>query len=331
MSVLSVAVAAPAHAADPPPAPAPAPASLDAATDDASARARAAKVDPAKADPAKADPAEAAADADEEAAERRRHGSRSEAGDGSLLLWDNVTGVFVSADVKNTFWIGERFYQHKDGIWLTSRALAGPWEMIEAALVPDRPRGRFAPPKTSVTATLPSGVQAVYEPRLKAFRVAGHRGVFLFDARFYRFHDGVWLGSGTADGPWLPTSAKPLPPILRRTVPLPGAGHKVTLPDGVTLVFEAESSLFAVEGQPDAVFFDGTYYYARREGKWMAARGNLTDFQEVSPTKVPGPVRTNYHRAKDGKTKTKAKSKAKSRSRTRPSKKGAPAAQPAGP
>ena len=234
-----------------------------------------------------------------------------------MLIWDNVTGVFVSPDQSKTYWVGERFYQSKDGVWLTSGVLAGPWQMIAQQMVPEAARGRHGVPKESVTTTLPSGREAVFDPRLKAFKIAGKKGVFLFDAGYYRYDSGVWLESTSDEGPWAAVSAKRLPGALRRGVPVPDAGTKVTLPSGETLASEGESGLFAVDGKPDAVYFDGSFY-ERRESKWFVSNKSASGFEELATNKVPGVVRSNYHKGNDsgGKAKPADKEKAAARSKT---------------
>jgi hypothetical protein len=241
-----------------------------------------------------------AAPAADPATQGLRHGARSKASDGSMLVWDNVSGLFVSPEHPNTYWVAERFYRYQDGVWLTSAAMAGPWQMVGQHMVPEIARARhLGVLKESVTTRLPSGREAVYEPRLKVFKIAGKKGVFLFDAVYYRYDNGVWLESSSDEGPWTATSAKRLPGVLRRGVPLPQDGTKVTLPSGETLVSEGETGVFAVEGRPDAVYFDGSFY-ERRENEWLVSDKSASGFQEIATSKVPGVVRSNYHKGSGG-------------------------------
>ncbi len=233
--------------------------------------------------------------------EGRRNGARSKAGDGELLVWDNVNSVWVSAYGKNTYWVEDRYYRFDEGIWLTSTVLKGPWELTQQHLVPEAPRGRHALPKVSVTATLPSGLEAIYEPRIKVFKIAGRKGVFLFDGVFYRYDGGVWLESKSADGPWVPASSVGLPQSLKRALSPPAKGTRVTLPGGEILVSEGEPNLYAVEGRPDALYFDGTFY-ERRDQKWFKSASVASGWEEVSSQKIPGTVRSNYHKGVDGKS-----------------------------
>ncbi|MFN2426578.1 MAG: hypothetical protein ABR587_09060 [Candidatus Binatia bacterium] len=231
-----------------------------------------------------------------------RHGSRAKAADGSLLVWDNVTKVFASPDRKDTYWVDDQFFQHEKGLWMTSPALAGPWELVPISRVPEVARGRHAPLRVATRARLPWGREAVYEPKLKVYKVAGLKGVFLFDATFFRYENGVWLESSRDEGPWTVTSGKLLPQVLRRAVPAPVAGQKATLPSGETLVSEGEAGIFAVDGRPDTVFFEGAFY-ERRGNDWFTSTKSATGYVDVPVTKVPGPVRTKYHRPGDPKVK----------------------------
>jgi len=133
--------------------------------------------------------------------------------------------------------------------------------------------------------------------------MAGLKGVFLFDAMFYRYDTGVWLASSKEEGPWTPTSSKPLPQVLRRALPVPEVGEKVTLPTGETLVFEGEGNLFAVEGRDATVYYDGAFW-ERRENKWFTSSKSSSGFTEVAMQKVPGAVRTKYHKPNDPKVKS---------------------------
>jgi len=277
----------------------------DKAAKPADASGKHSNADAAKPAPPQADPA----------TKDLRHGARSKASDGSSLIWDNVTGVFVSPDRPHTYWIADRFYQYKDGVWLTAGVLAGPWEVIAQHMVPELARGRHGVPRQSVTTKLPSGREAVYYSRLKAFKIAGRKGVFLFDATYYRYDNGVWLESTTDDGPWTAASARRLPSALRRGVPPPEGGTKVTLPSGETLVSEGDSGVFAVQDKPNLVYFDGSFY-ERRQSQWFVSNKSASGFEELANNKVPGAVRTNYHNAggspgKDKRAKDKAANKPK--------------------
>jgi len=194
--------------------------------------------------------------------------------------------------------VDEHFYQNLGGIWLTSSHLAGPWDLVEERLVPESALARYSPPKDSVTARLPSGLEATYEPPLKAYKIAGRKGLFLYDGRFYHF-DGIWLDAKNADGPWTAASAKVLPGPLRRVVPAPEAGQHVTLPSGETLTYDADARVYRVDGKTDTVLFDGTFY-EHRGGKWLAAPSAAAGFDDVAFSKVPGPVRALYGDKKKG-------------------------------
>ena len=227
-----------------------------------------------------------------------RHGSRAKAGDGTLVVYDKVNGIYRVPDRSTTYWVDDTFYQYENGVWLESKVLAGPWALTPQHLVPDLALDRHAPPKTAVKATLPSGREAVFEPRLKVFKVAGRKGVFLFDARFYRYEEGIWFESKKDDGPWTPTSMKLLPVALRKAVPLPEGGTKVTLPSNEVVVYDAEKKIFRVENKPDTFLFDGTFY-ERRNDEWFAAPGAPAGYQEIQLTKVPSPVRMVYRKPPD--------------------------------
>jgi hypothetical protein len=233
---------------------------------------------------------EARAEAEKEG---RRHGARSKTADGTLIIWDNVNFVWIAVEPKNTYWVGDRYFRFDEGIWLESKLIKGPWEMTAAHLVPEAPRGRHGDPRESVTATLPSGLEAIYDPRIRVFKIAGRKGVFLFDSSFYRYDTGVWLESKSAEGPWTHTSSVGLPAALRRAVAAPEQGARVTLPSGDVLVAEAQPNLFAVEGKPNAVYFDGAFY-ERRNQKWFKTTNLASAWEEV--TKIPPTVRSKYHK-----------------------------------
>lgn len=232
--------------------------------------------------------------AEEAAAVELRHGSRATAKDGTLVVYDKVTGVYRVPGRENAYWTGERFFQYDNGLWQTSEAIAGPWRLASVKEVPEVAAQRHVPPRNTVTTALPSGQKAVYEPLLKAYKVVGLKGIFLVDARFYRYEGGIWLGGDTEEGPWSPASSKAIPPPLRKAVPKPAAGDKVTLPGGEVLVFEERSGLFTLEAKPDTVLFDGAYY-ERRGDKWMTSKQSSSGFEEVDSSVVPPPVRANYH------------------------------------
>jgi hypothetical protein len=233
--------------------------------------------------------------------EGRRHGARKTVGDGTLLVWDNVNSVWIATEPKDTYWVDDTFYRYDGGVWLRSGAAKGPWELTASDLVPDAPRGRHGDPKKEVSPTLPSGVEAHWDPKLKAFKVAGRKGVFLVDAAYYRYDGGVWLESASPEGPWKTASAAPLPPALRRALPAAKKGDRVTLPGGDVLVSEGQPNLFGVEGRPNVLYFDGTFY-ERRDEKWMQAASLASEWEESPAQKVPGPVRSNYHKKDDKKS-----------------------------
>ncbi len=229
------------------------------------------------------------------AKETLRLGSRAKAADGTMVVYDKVNGVFIVPGHKDTYWIDEKFYEYRNGVWVTSAQIAGPWELIPQHLVPDPAIQRYEPLKKPVTATLPSGREVVFEPRLKVFKVAGRKGVFLFDGRFYRYDDGVWLESKSDEGPWMTTSMKILPVVLRKALPVPEDGATVALPSGEKVVYDAGRKIFHVENKPDTLLFDGTFY-ERRDDKWFSAPGAAAGFHELAVTKVPPAVRLVYRK-----------------------------------
>lgn len=266
-----------------------------------SSNAAAAGPDGARYSGPKSGPLQTAVKAKEEAErEGRRHGTRSKTPDGTLIVWDNVNSVWVAAESKNTYWVVDRYYRFDDGLWLESASTKGPWELRPEHRVPEAARDRHGPPKESVTPTLPSGIEAIYDPRIKVFKIAGRRGIFLFDASFYRYDGGVWLESVSVDGPWEPTSATALPQTLRQALSPPAKGSRVTLPGGDVLVSEGLPNLFAVEGRPDAIYFDGAFF-ERRNQKWFKSKTLASGWEEVPSQKVPGMVRQNYHQGGDRK------------------------------
>jgi len=222
--------------------------------------------------------------------ETLRHGSRVTAADGTLVLYDKVIGIFIVPGHKDTYWRDDRYYHFDHGVWTSSAKADGPWELTSQRDVPEAAVLRFKPPKEEVTAKLPSGREAVYDTHLKVYKVAGQKGVFLYDGRFYRYDTGIWMDSKKDDGPWTPTSLKILPVALRKAVPPPDDGAKVTLPSGETVVYQQSSKLFRIENKPETVLFDGSFYELHGD-KWVSAPGAPAGFQEINATKVPGPVR----------------------------------------
>ncbi|HEY2775981.1 MAG TPA: hypothetical protein VGK20_18215 [Candidatus Binatia bacterium] len=241
-----------------------------------------------------------------------RNGSRSHAADGTMVVYDGVNEMYVAPDRKDTFWIKNRFYHYEAGVWLASNAMAGPWEITPERYVPEAALGRFAPLKGGATATLPSGHQAVFEPRLKSYKVAGKKGVFLFDAVFYRYDNGLWLESDKEDGPWTPASARVLPVPLKKAVPPPDDGQSVTLPSGEKAVYDAKSRVFSLEDKPDVLLFDGEFY-KKQDDKWQASSTTSSGFEEIEPNKVPGPVRIKDRASGTGTKKNDKKGEPKER------------------
>jgi len=229
-----------------------------------------------------------------------RHGSRANAADGTLIAYDKVTGIYVVPDRKNTYWAGDRFFQYDGGLWLSATAVAGPWKLTPLKEVPEVARDRQGPAKGDVPAKLPSGAEAIFDPRLRAYKVVGKKGVFLYDAHFYRYDGGVWLGSDSDEGPWKPASIKSLPPPLHKSVPAPEAGALVTLPSGEKVVYDAATKLFNLEGKPDTLLFNGMFY-EKREDKWFASETGSAGFAETPTAQVPAMVRLKYRKPGDGK------------------------------
>jgi hypothetical protein len=226
-----------------------------------------------------------------------RHGARSTAKDGTMVVYDKVTGVFVVPTRQNTFWIDNRFWQYDNGVWTAAPAIAGPWNLVADRIVPDVAREKFAAPKTDVTAKLPDGSEAVYEPRLRVFKVAGKKGMFLFDGMFWRYDHGIWYGSSKTDGPFVPTSSRELPAVLRNAVPAPGKGERVTLPSGDVLLYDDKADFFTVDGKPETIYFDGTFY-EKRDKTWFSSSSSKDGFTEVAAAgKIPANVRKKPHGA----------------------------------
>jgi hypothetical protein len=247
-------------------------------------------------------------DGSKEPAARPRHGARSKAADGTLVLFDNVYGIYVVPDHKDTYWLTDHFYRYETGIWLTSAAIGGPWELVPAHLVPDEAVQKYGTLKEPVTAKLPWNVEAVYDPALKAYKVVGRKGVFLFDGSFYRYDNGIWLTGKREDGPWVPASVKLLPPTLKKGVPAPESGQTVTLPDGTVVVYDSDAKIFRRQNRPDTALFDGKFF-ERREDKWFASPTAEGTFEEVAAASVPVPVRLLFKKPVDSQQKNASKPK----------------------
>lgn len=243
-----------------------------------------------------ASPSDAKDAAKEDAAkDAPRHGARQKGGDGTLVVYDRVIGAWLVPGQKDTYWIDGRYWQYSGGLWLVASAAKGPWELTAERVVPEVARDRHAALKGPVTVKLPEGGEAVYDPKLKAYKVAGQKGVFLHDGLFHRYDDGVWLSSPKVGGPWAPGSARTLPPPLRKALPVPDDGQKVTLPSGDVVRYEAATKLFLVEGRADTVLFDGTFW-EKKEERWFSSPSATKDFKEVEPGSVPVPVRMKYRK-----------------------------------
>lgn len=223
-------------------------------------------------------------------------GSRAKASDGTEVVYDAVGGVFVVLDRKDTFWVAPRFYHVDNGLWLAAPALAGPWDLVPSADVPPEARGHRMPPKSTVTVKLPSGRDAVYEPVLKVFRVAGRKGVFLHEGIYYRYDTGLWLSSRGDDGPWAVASAKALPVPLRAAVPVPQPGETVKLPSGETVAYDADAKVFQLDGKPETAFFEGNFY-EKRDDQWFSSTAGAGPFAETKVDKVPLGVRFKFRKA----------------------------------
>lgn len=228
-----------------------------------------------------------------------RHGSRAHAADGTLLVYDKVNGIYVVPDRKQTWWVADRFFQSDGGLWLSATAIAGPWQLTPLKDVPAIAKDTRGPVKGEAKAKLPSGGEAIYDARLRAYKVAGKKGVFLVDATFYRYEGGVWLGSSSDEGPWAPTSIKSLPPPLHKSMPAPEAGATVTLPSGEKVVYDATTKLFNLEGKPDTLLLNGLFY-EKRDDKWFSSASGTTGFVETPTPKVPALVRLKYRKPGDG-------------------------------
>lgn len=226
--------------------------------------------------------------------EKPRHGSRQKTPDGTVVIYDKITGAWRVPSLGEGYWTGERFYRYESGLWLTAKGAGGPWELVSVRTLSDSAK-RHPTPKEAVTARLPSGLEVVFEPRLKVFKVAGHKGVFLFDASFYRVDSGLWLGSSSVDGPWAPTSSKLLPVPLRRAVGDPDEGQTVTLPSGEVVVWEASSKVFTLKDKPTVVLHDGTYF-EKRDDEWFESAQSSAGFTQKNVQDIPLAVRFKFRK-----------------------------------
>lgn len=311
----------------------PAPAAEDSAPKKPAKAGHAAK----SADAGDAASRDAAAPAAQPEAAVPRHGARSKAPDGTVVVYDKVAGAWRAPAIPEAYWVLERFYRFDNGIWLTSKAAAGPWELAPSSAVPEVVREGYLPPKVATTAKLPSGIEAVYEPRLKVFKVAGHKGVFLFDGTFYRNENSLWLGAPGVDGPWAAASPKPLPIPLRKAVGEPADGQEAKLPTGETVVWDGTSKVFTLKDKPGTVLHDGKFY-EKREEKWFASASPSAGFAEVANKDIPAAVRFKFRKppqdggrpAKDGQKKPAGKKAGQKTAAERKAGKAAGADEPAG-
>lgn len=267
----------------------------DAASSAAKASPDSAKSGAAKSDATKKSDAGSGAAGDAAAKDAPRHGARQKGGDGTLVVYDRVIGAWLVPGQKDTYWVDGRYWQYSGGLWLVASEAKGPWELTAARVVPEVARDRHVALKGAVTVKLPGGGEAVYDPKIKAYKVAGQKGVFLHDGLFYRYDDGVWLTATRTGGPWTPGSVRTLPPPLRKAVPVPDDGAKVTLPSGDVVRYEAATKLFLLEGRADTVLFDGTFW-EKKEEQWFSAPDAKAAFKEVEPATVPVPVRMKYRK-----------------------------------
>ncbi|HYC00136.1 MAG TPA: hypothetical protein VEC57_13460 [Candidatus Limnocylindrales bacterium] len=221
------------------------------------------------------------------------HGARSKAADGTTVIYDKVRGVHVVPDQQNTFYSGDRFYRHIEGIWMTAAASKGPWDLASPVDVPLSLRDAYLPPKKKVTAKLPNGIEAVYQPELKVFAVPTQAGVYIHDGRYYRYADGVWLTSVKIEGPWELAATKKLPGPLKHRVKPPAAGTKVTLPSGTVVEYDADLLMFRVVGQNEVFLSDGMFI-TRRDGKWMSASAPDGNYLEMHAQRVPAALKAHY-------------------------------------
>lgn len=227
------------------------------------------------------------------AAATLHHGARAKAGDGTLLVYDGVAGAYRAPALGDAFWIGDRFYRRDSGVWLTGPAATGPWQLLPQADVPAAARDCCPAQRSAASVRLPSGIEAVYEPRLKAFKVAGHKGVFLHDATFYRYDNGLWLGSSSVDGPWAPATPRPLPTPLRKAVGEPTDGQTVTLASGEVLVWDGHAKVFAMRDKPNVVLHEAKYF-EKRGARWFESSAPSAAFVAMDVKDVPAPVRFRF-------------------------------------
>lgn len=228
------------------------------------------------------------------AAEKPRHGARKKAPDGTTVIYDKVSGTWRAPTLGEGYWIGDRFWRYDSGLWLSAAAAAGPWQLVSSDTVPEAAR-RYPLPKNPGTVKLPGGIEAVFEPRLKVFKVAGHKGVFLSDGTFYRVDNGLWLGAASVDGPWGPVSPKPLPVPLRKAVGDPVEGQQATLPGGEVVVWDPAAKVFVLKDKPSVVLHDGRFY-EKRDDKWFESTQPSSGFAEKNVSEVPLAVRFKFRK-----------------------------------
>ena len=226
------------------------------------------------------------------------HGYRAKAPDGTNIVFDGVFGAYAVPGHVRTYWSGDHYYRNVEGVWLQATAVDGPWDLVAAVQVPETLRQAFPLSTERVSVTLPTGVAVTWEPTLRAFLVTGHPGVFLVDARFLRYLDGVWLASKAPDGPWEIASMKAFPALLRSKTKPPKHGTRVALPSGPELEYDADLALFRVVGKPDTYFREGMFF-ERRDKKWYRSTQAASGFEEIAVPKAPAALRA-YYRRKDG-------------------------------
>ncbi len=215
------------------------------------------------------------------------------------MIFDRVFGAYAVPGHPRTYWSGDSFCRSIDGVWLGAAALAGPWELIPSTSVPVSLRGAFPVPKERVRVTLPSGLVLVYEPGLRVFAVAGRPEVYVFEGRFLRYLNGVWLASRQQDGPWELSQTKGLPQLLLRKARPPDDGARVSVPSGVVMEYDADLALFRVADKDDMFFHNGLFF-ERRDLKWLDSTRADSGFVEIAPAKVPAALRAYYHRKEAG-------------------------------
>lgn len=223
------------------------------------------------------------------------HGAPSKAADGTELFYDAVAGAYAVRGSKHTYWIGERYYRHSGGMWVTATESKGPWSLTPQALVPVSLRNYLPPPRTAVTATLPSGTELAFAPELKVYKVVGKNGLYVFDGSFYRYQDGLWLAAPSENGPWGLTSVRGLPLLLLKKVVPPEDGGEATIPSGEKVAYVAAAKAFRLDGKTDTYLFDGTFYEKRGE-KWLSSEKAGSDYVDVPTPRVPSPLRVFYRR-----------------------------------